>query len=204
MSKLLLVVVLLFGLSAAQESLPQADTAAAFDPNRTVLVFLSQRFFSEEAVGGLRAGLKEFGLATKTVARDTGLCISMDMTVLRPDFVLADVRVEDFRALALADGSGAILYWADTLLHALCRRFIAACKPVASVGVANVVLARAGLLKGKKATILAERNAVAELKAAGATYVANPVVTDGLLLTAADSENSEELGKVLGHKLGGR
>jgi len=204
MSKLLLVVVMLFGLSAAQESLPQPDTAAAFDPSRTVLVFLSQRFFSEEALSGLRTGLKRFGLATRTVARDTGLCISMDMTVLRPDFVLADVRVESFRALALSDGSGSILYWSDTLLHGLCRGFVAAGKPVASVGVANVILARAGLLKGRKATIFAERNAVAELKAAGATYIANPVVTDALVLTAADSESSEELGKVLGHRLGGR
>ncbi len=204
MPKLLLSLALLATLGNAQDSLAPAAPVPAHDPARTVLVFVSTGLYGEDALAGLRSGLAAGGFDVRTAGRDTGLCVGMDMTVLRPDFALADCRPDDFAALALADGAGITLLWSDSLLHQTCRAFVAAGRPVASVGIANIVLARAGLLKGRKATVLPDKNAVAELKAGGARYLPNPVVSDGPVLTAADSEQSRALGAALGRRLAAR
>jgi protease I len=64
------------------------------------------------------------------------------------------------------------------------KYFHASAKVVAAICLAPVVLARAGILKGKKATFFNSPISLGEMKAGGAVLVDKAVVTDSRIITA--------------------
>jgi protease I len=56
-------------------------------------------------------------------------------------------------------------------------------------------LAKAGILKGKRVTVYPADFALAEIRRANATYVDEPVVVDGNLITAVGPEAAKEFGE---------
>jgi protease I len=68
---------------------------------------------------------------------------------------------------------------------------------VAAICLAGAVLARSGVLRGRRATVYPLPRAVLELKKAGATYVGEPVVVDGPVITASGPEAAAEFGAAL-------
>ena len=63
---------------------------------------------------------------------------------------------------------------------------------MAAICLAPVVLARAGILKGKKATYYESTASFREMKAGGAVLVNKPVVADGRIVTANGPAASKE------------
>jgi len=71
---------------------------------------------------------------------------------------------------------------------------------VGAICIAPGILARAGILKGRKATVFPSE--IEALKRNGAFYTALPVVIDGRIVTASGPEAAEEFGKALVKTLG--
>ena len=181
---------------AAQPTAGQGESRSG----RTVLVFLPQQFFSDDEYEPLVRHLDMAGLRVKVTANETTPASSMsrdNQLVVKPDLALRDVRVEDFDGLLLVGGSGAALYWDDSLLQARCRDFDAADKVVAAIGVAPITLARAGVLAGRKATVFYDRSAIGFLKEKGCRYSFRPVVTDRNIITAQSAEYVGPFGRIL-------
>ncbi|MDD3574201.1 MAG: DJ-1/PfpI family protein, partial [Methanospirillum sp.] len=57
-------------------------------------------------------------------------------------------------------------------------------KIVSAICLSSVVLAKAGVLKGKLATVWNDDAAIELLREGGATYKPEPIVTDGKVITA--------------------
>jgi protease I len=74
-------------------------------------------------------------------------------------------------------------------------------KVVAAICLSPVVLARAGILKGKDATVFPSNDAVEELKNAGVKYVDKPVVISGKIITARDPKAAEEFAKTIAEEI---
>jgi protease I len=70
-------------------------------------------------------------------------------------------------------------------------------RPVAAICLSPPVLARAGVLAGKRATTFPAERAIVELKRGGATYVEEPVVQDGIIVTANGPEAATAFGEAL-------
>ena len=68
----------------------------------------------------------------------------------------------------------------------------ASAKVVAAICLAPVVLARAGILKGKKVTCFYSPASSREMKAGGAVLVDKAVVSDGRIVTANGPEAAAE------------
>jgi protease I len=117
--------------------------------------------------------------------------------VVRLDLALRDANAADYAGLVLIGGSGAALYWDDSLLQARCREFAANGKVVAAIGIAPVTLARAGVLKGRSATAFRDRAVVDWMRKAGAKYCFKGVVTDRNLITAESSEQARAFGQAV-------
>ncbi|MEO0081679.1 MAG: DJ-1/PfpI family protein [candidate division WOR-3 bacterium] len=192
--KVLFTLVSSMGLAVAADTTP-AGTAPV--QTNAVAVFISQRMFLDEALQVVTRRLEARGYRPVLVARDTGLAIGMDQTVVRPGLMLGECRSENFAALIIINGSGIATYWQDTVIHAKCREFAAAGRVIGGIGIATICLARAGVLRGHKATILPDRHAVRELLVGGARYWPNPVVTDRNIVTAADSQHIRRFMDVL-------
>ncbi len=160
-----------------------------------------ERFRDEELLEPKR--LLEAGGATVTVASTRpgpasgmlGAKVAVACTVQQADAAAYD-------ALALAGGSGSPSHlWDSAPVQALAKAFHQAGKPVAAICLSGAVLARAGVLQGRRATVYPTERAVLELKRGGARYVAEPVVADGNILTASGPEAATAFGAALLHLL---
>lgn len=114
------------------------------------------------------------------------------------DCTVREARAGAYRALAVAGGAGAPVHlWDSEPLRALARAVHDAGKPVGAICLAPPVLARAGLLSGRRATAYPTRRAILELKRGGATYVEESVVLDGMVVTARGPEVAAAFGQTL-------
>jgi protease I len=166
-------------------------------PERTVLIFLPQQLFSSEEFEPTLRQLSLAGLQTRIASSDTGVAVSMGQIVVQPDLALPDAQVADYAGLVLIGGSGAALYWDDSLLQTRCRQFVESGRIVAAIGIAPITLARAGILKGRKAAVFHEPTAIGWLKESGAKFSFRELVTDRNVITAASDEQAHAFGKAV-------
>lgn len=103
-------------------------------------------------------------------------------TRVNPDILIDDIRAEDYDAIIFVGGAGAQEYWDDQVAHNLAVEAVKQNKVLAAICIAPIILANAGLLKGKKATVWSSE--IKRLKAQGAVYTAEAVVADGKIITA--------------------
>jgi len=175
----------------------QPAPAPAGASGRTVLVYLPQQLFNEQEFEPALRRISMAGVETRLAAADSGVAVSMSQLVVRLDLALRNVNVADYAGLVLIGGSGAAVYWDDSLLQAKCREFAGSGKVVAAIGIAPVTLARAGVLKGRSATAFRDRAVVDWMRKAGAKYCFKGVVTDRNLITAESSEQARAFGQAV-------
>ena len=97
--------------------------------------------------------------------------------------------------MTLVGGPGALEHLDRPEVHKLFREASELGKLIGAICISPVVLAHAGLLKGKKATVFPD--GAAELKKAGADHTAEDVVTDGKLVTADGPVAAKKYGRAL-------
>lgn len=202
MCKLLTVLVLVVAAAIAQPPVvPRpTNTDVPSGAGNTVLIFVPQRLFNASEYEQVTGTLSRAGIYYRVLAADSGVCVSTNRDnrlVVAPDLTLRDVVVGDFAGLVLLSGPGQTLYWDDTLLHAVCRQFAAAGRVLAGIGTAPITLARAGVLKNRRATVARDRYAVQYIREHGARYRHRAVVTDNLIVTAAHVENARSFAQAV-------
>ncbi|HTW92652.1 MAG TPA: DJ-1/PfpI family protein [bacterium] len=175
----------------SQQPVPTGTSA------RTVLIFLPQQLFSGEEFEPALAQLTRAGLQTRIAAMNTGIASSLDQVLVNTDITLRDAGVSDYAGLVLVGGSGAALYWDDSLVQAKCREFADNGKVVAAIGIAPVTLARAGVLKGHTAAVFHDRDAINWLKQGGARFSFKNLVIDRNIITAATDDQARAFGKAV-------
>lgn len=109
---------------------------------------------------------------------------------------LEGLKVQDYDAVVVVGGQGSPRHlWGSEALHQLLREASKAGKVVASICLSGAVLARAGLLKGKKATVFNAPEAVEEMRRGGADYAGDGVVNDGRIVTASGPDVARAFGE---------
>lgn len=179
---------------AATAIAPPVPTGASA---HAVLIFLPQQLFSGEEFEPALAQLARSGLQTRITSLGAGIASSMDQVLVNTDLALRDANVSDYAGLVLLGGSGASLYWDDSLVKAKCREFADSGKVVAAIGIAPVTLARAGVLKGRNATVFHDRDAINWLRQGGARFSFSNLVTDRNIITAATDDQARAFGRAV-------
>lgn len=97
-----------------------------------------------------------------------------------------NLHASQFDALVIAGGMGSPTFlWDNQTLLQLVRDFNQQRKAVSAICLSGVVLAKAGILKDRKATVYEIDESIAEFEKAGATYIKNKdVVVDENIITA--------------------
>ena len=151
-------------------------------PKRVVMVIAPRDFRDEELMVPLEY-LRKQKVLVKVASIDTPEAVGMLGLHFMPDLELADIDPEKFDGIILVGGSGAVNLWPDTMLHRVVRGFADENKPVGAICLAPAILARAGVLKGIKATVfLSARD---ELLKGGAVGSKRDVEVSGNIITAA-------------------
>lgn len=161
-------------------------------PANTILVFVSQHLFNDQEFEAVTRTIAHSGIYIQVTAPDTGVAVGMNGMMVLPNITLDRVETSDYAGLVLVGGSGTVLVWTDTLLHERCREFAREGKVVAAIGIAPLVLARAGLLDGRLATVHSDRHAITDLRAHGARYNFKSLVRDGRIVTAAGIDRARD------------
>ena len=120
---------------------------------------------------------------------------------VRVDLELAEARPEDFDALVLPGGVAN----PDTLrvnkdAMAFVRHFVTAAKPIAAICHGPWTLIEAEAVRGK--TMTSWPSLHTDLKNAGANWVDQPVVVDGLLVTSRKPDDLPEFNRAFIELLG--
>jgi len=161
---------------------------------KAVLVIAEQDFRDEEYLVP-KGILSQAGVEVTTASTTTGEAVGKLGHKVHPDLLVSQIKVEDYDALVFVGGGGAAQYFADETAHNLARGFAQAGKVVAAICIAPVILAQAGLLRGKRATVFPD--GVSELTKAGAIYTAQSVERDGRIITG----NGPDAAEAFGHEI---
>jgi protease I len=98
------------------------------------------------------------------------------------DIAFRDVRAEEYLGLIISGGRAPEYLRYDADLRRITRHFFETEKPVASVCHGIEIIAAADVIRGRRVTTVAKCRYDAEFS--GASYVDEPVVVDGNLVTA--------------------
>jgi protease I len=146
-----------------------------------VLFVIAPENFRDEEYRVPEAILSKKGVLVLTASTTVKPVTGMLGMQVKPDLPLESAKEMSFDALLLVGGNGAKLLWDNQYLHSLARDFYRSNKLIGAICFAPVILARAGLLRGKRATVY--ETVVKELKEKDAVYTGATVEQDGLLLT---------------------
>ena len=181
---------------------------------KRVLVILPNAFevFEAAALIDVLGWANHYGdtsLEIVTAGTSTELECTFGALRVRPNILLTDVDVEAFDAMAIPGGFESQGFfrdaYSDAVLQTL-RDFEAQGKPIASICVGALTLAKSGILVGKRATTYhllngQRRKQLAEL---GANVVDEPIVVEGNKITSTSPATAVEVGFALVERLTSR
>ena len=191
-----LSILLLAALCSWQFSTYAQDSAAG---KKKVVMVIAQNEFRDDEFFPPKEILERSGIEVKVASTSLAQARGSLGGLYKPDLLLKDIKSGDFAAIIFIGGMGATQYLDDPLAHKLARDFLNSNKVVSAICIGPVILAKAGILKGKQATVIAPE--ADKIKEAGAIYTAKTVEKDGNIITAngpgAAKEFAEALVKVL-------
>lgn len=163
--------------------------------NAKVLMVIAPKDFRDEELFEPMAVFESNGLKVDVVSTTKGECVGMLGNKITVEKTIYDVNPDDYVAIVIVGGIGSKEYlWNNTKLIELVKEFYNKNKVVSAICLSPVVLARAGILKGKKATVYPAPEAIEELKKAGAIYEDRGVVVDGNVITAKSPDYARLFG----------
>ncbi|OHA76274.1 MAG: hypothetical protein A3H01_00365 [Candidatus Wildermuthbacteria bacterium RIFCSPLOWO2_12_FULL_40_9] len=133
----------------------------------------------------------------RTVSTNTGIAIGAYGGEAEVDIILEDLKVKDFDAIIFIGGGGCLRYLDNENAYKIVRETVSEKKVLASICISPVILAKSGVLKGKKAVVWSsplDKSPIKALKEAGAVYLKENVVVDGNIITASGPSAAEEFG----------
>jgi protease I len=150
-----------------------------------LLVAIAPERYRDEELEGPIAVFQRAGIGSDIASTKTGTCTGMLGGTTQASLTFDHVNPLLYSGIVIVGGAGSPAHlWADKDLIPLAKVFYAQKKIVAAICLSPVVLARAGLLKGKKATFFRTPESSSEMKAGGAVIIDTPVVTDPPVITA--------------------
>ncbi len=161
---------------------------------RVVMVIAFQGFRDEEYFVPKEI-LESAGVEVKTASTKLGIALGDDGGEARVDFLISEVKPENFNAVIFVGGPGCLQDLDNDDSYRLARETVFQKKILAAICIAPVILARSGVLKEKKATVWTsplDTTPIKILKDNGAEYIDKNVVRDGKIITANGPSAAEE------------
>jgi len=162
---------------------------------KPVLFIVAPQNFRQEEYFIPKDLLNKAGFQVVTASRAKGELTGYPEGKAKSDLALAQVRLSDYQALVFIGGPGAQVFWDDPQAQALAKEAVKRDMVLGAICIAPVTLARAGVLKGKRATVWPDYHR--ELSGAGAVYSGLGLTVDGRIVTAAGPDYARQFGEVL-------
>jgi len=184
---------------------PAGGPAADRPPltGKKVLMVIAPKDFRDEELFVTRGELEKQGARISVASETQREAQGVLGGKVKPDLALKDVKAEEYDAVVFVGGPGAKAYYDDAQCHKIAQAAVKHEKVTAAICIAPCILAKAGVLKGVKATVWPSPATKAILREGGATCVEKHVVQDGRVVTADGPESAKGFGETLVKVLAG-
>ncbi len=198
--KFRLLVLLVIGISpvlgAAFGKEPEVKTLAG----KKIVMVIAYRDFRDEEFFTPYSVLKEAGAEVTVASSQLGKAKGMLGKSVEVNVVIGTVVATNFDAIVFIGGAGAQEYFNNPVAHRIVQDAVFHRKVLGAICIAPVTLANAGVLKGKKATCFTSVKPL--IGKAGAIIQNQPVVRDGILITADGPQSASHFAAALEEVLG--
>jgi len=165
---------------------------------KKILLVIAQEQFRDEECFVPKQLFEAAGVKVTVAAEFTETAKGMLGGTIKPDIRIAEASLADYDAIVISGGAGARVYlWDNKTLQQLVKDAYAKGKVVSAICISPVVLARAGILKGKKSTVFKSPDTLHELKEHGALHEDREVIVSGRVITGRDPKSAEAFGKAV-------
>ena len=157
---------------------------------RRAVMIVAHKDFRDEEFLQPKEMLEAEGIEVSVASSDLSEASGKFGARVKPGLLVKDIKAGDFSAIIFVGGAGASEYWDDPHAQKVAREAALDGKVLAAICIAPVILARAGVLKGRRATVWPSE--AGELKSAGADYSVKNVERDGNIITASGPTAARE------------
>jgi protease I len=161
----------------------------------TVLIIISPEQFSEKELFTVKSELENAGHMTVLASISIGLCTSSRQSTITATQSLSEVRTADYDGVVFIGGRGSKTFFTNDDARRIAAEMSHANKIIAAICLAPVILANAGMLENKRATVA--KTEVKTLKSKNAKYTGPGVMVDGNIITASGPGYSKKLAKAI-------
>lgn len=162
------------------------------------LLIIAPRGYQDIEYGTPRKILEQAGIEIVVASKNGGACVGKMGGIVKDTIALADVMVENYDAIIFIGGPGAVSYQQDAEAHKIAQDAVETHKWLAAICIAPTILAYAGVLNGRKATVWnGDGHQDKILRDNGAKYTAQAVTQEAKLITANGPEAAELFGKAI-------
>jgi protease I len=171
---------------------------------KKILMVICPEQFRDEELFTPKELFERAGAEVKVASRSLGRAKGMLGGTVTPDLLISDAQADEYDAVVVVGGMGSPEYlWPDERLHHLLRAADAKRKIIGAICLSGAVVARAGLLQGRRATVYKTGDSLKEFEKAGASYSSEDVVIDDRLVTGSGPHVAAEFGQAIVDKLSG-
>lgn len=205
MGKGFLLLALLLFAGCAQQG---AETGGGDMAGKKIVMVVAPENFRDEEYSVPRGYFESKGIEITVASTRTGTCTGAGGARADATLSLSQVKAADFDAVVFVGGPGTPAVRSSGESVRIAKEFASAGKVVAAICWAGTILAKAGVLQGKNATVWEGSDAEMGmstsqyLESKGAHYTGEGVTVDGKLITADGPRSAQKFAEEIVKKLG--
>lgn len=166
------------------------------------MMVIAPENFRDEELFYTKEELERAGAEVTIASSTTGEARGRLGARVKPDLKLDRVKVDEYDAVIFVGGTGSEVYFNDRRALSIASEAFRKGKVTCAICIAPVILANAGVLKGKRATVW-NGDYIEKIESKGATYTGKPVEVDGKVITANGPQAAREFGRAIARALKG-
>jgi protease I len=156
--------------------------------------------FRDEELFDTVGELEKRGVGVVVASTRRGVCVGSRGGSAESELSLDEVVVEDYDAVVFVGGDGAEIFFDNDKALSIAVKAGALGKVVGAICLAPVILAKAGIVKGKVVSVW--EGASADVERLGAKYTSEKVFADGRIVTGSGPSASRAFGRKIAELLG--
>ncbi len=167
---------------------------------KTAVMIIAFRDFKDEEYFLSKEVLEKAGVEIVTASDELGTAIGASGAEAEVDLFIENLTVENFDAIIFIGGPGALKHLDNEVSYNIAQEALSRNKVLGAICISPVILAKAGVLKEKKATVWSDaldKSPIRILENNGAIYDSEDVVIDGKIVTANGPAVAEAFGEAL-------
>jgi len=161
------------------------------------LFIIAERNFRDEELLNPKEIMEKAGIKVEIASKTSGIKTGV-LGAKASALSFSEIYIEKYKAVIFVGGPGSQQYFDDKEAIEIAKKAYEMDRIVAAICLAPVILANAGILEGKKATVWNtphDKSCIAMIEEKGAVFSGENVVQDGRIITASGPSAARAFGE---------